>query len=330
MERTTDPLDLIHTDICDLKAIPTRSGNKYFITFIDDSTRFCYVYLLKSKDEAIDKFVMFKAEVENQLNRKIKKVRSDRGGEYVSPFADLCAKSGIIHELTAPYSPQSNGMAERKNRTLKEMMNAMLISSGMSEDMWGDALLSANFVQNLIPRKGKDKTPYELWTGIKPSYKRLRVWGCLAKVVVTPPKRLLIGPKTVDCVFIGYTRLDGPLRFLVYDSKNPGVYNGTILESKDASWFEHIFPCLGRSKPGSADPFDESAINDEPGPSKPVEDNSPIEEVASDEPQIDEGEIRRSKRQRTEKSFGPDFLTYMVDEEPQTYHQAVNSSDGPQ
>ena len=63
------------------------------------------MYLLKSKDEAIDKFVMFKAEVENQLNRKIKKVRSDRGGEYVSPFTDLCAKSGIIHELTPPYSP---------------------------------------------------------------------------------------------------------------------------------------------------------------------------------------------------------------------------------
>ncbi|GJV91776.1 retrotransposon protein, putative, ty1-copia subclass [Tanacetum coccineum] len=81
------------------------------------------------KDEAIDKFVLYKTEVENQLGKKIKVVRSDRGGEYVAPFAEFCAKHGIRHEFTAPYSPQQNGIAERKNRTLKEMVTAMLISS---------------------------------------------------------------------------------------------------------------------------------------------------------------------------------------------------------
>ena len=137
IERHTEPLDLIHSDICDLKLVQTRGGNKYFITFVDDSTKYCYVYLLKSKGEAIEKFVLYKNEVENQLNRKIKVLRSDRGGEYESPFVDLCAQHGIIHETTAPYSPQSNGVAERKNRTLKEMMNAMLISSGLPQNMWG-------------------------------------------------------------------------------------------------------------------------------------------------------------------------------------------------
>ncbi|GJV72012.1 retrovirus-related pol polyprotein from transposon TNT 1-94 [Tanacetum coccineum] len=129
VKRTTEPLDMIHTDICDLKSLPTKGGNKYFITFIDDCTKYCYVYLLKSKDEAIDKFVLYKTEVENQLGKKIKVVRSDRGGEYVAPFAELCAKHGIRHEFTAPYSPQQNGIAERKNRTLKEMVTAMLIFS---------------------------------------------------------------------------------------------------------------------------------------------------------------------------------------------------------
>ena len=80
---------------------------------------------------------MYKAEVENQLSKKIKKVRSDRGGEYVEPFGSFCVQHGIIHEVTPPYSPQSNGVAERKNRTLKEMMNAMLISSGLPQNMWG-------------------------------------------------------------------------------------------------------------------------------------------------------------------------------------------------
>ena len=77
VERNNEPLDLIHSDICDLKSSQSRDGNKYFITFIDDSTRYCYVYLLKSKDEAIEKFVLYKSEVENQLDKKIKLLRSD-------------------------------------------------------------------------------------------------------------------------------------------------------------------------------------------------------------------------------------------------------------
>ena len=89
-------------------------------------------------------------------------MRSDRGGEYVSPLGTYCEQYGIIHEVTPPYSPQSNGVAERKNRTLKEMMNAMLLSSGLPQNMWGEAILSSNYLLNRIPRKTQDKTPYEL------------------------------------------------------------------------------------------------------------------------------------------------------------------------
>ncbi|GJY28100.1 retrovirus-related pol polyprotein from transposon TNT 1-94 [Tanacetum coccineum] len=245
VKRTTEPLDMIHTDICDLKSLPTKGGNKYFITFIDDCTKYCYVYLLKSKDEAIDKF---KTEVENQLGKKIKVVRSDRGGEYVAPFAELCAKHGIRHEFTAPYSPQQNGIAERKNRTLKEMVTAMLISSGMSQDMWGEAILTATYLLNKIPRKEKEETPYELWMGRKPSYQYLRVWGCLAKVAVPTPKAQKIGPKSVDCIFIGYAKKSTAYRFIVHESKNPDIQKNTIMESRNASFFENIFPCLSKGK----------------------------------------------------------------------------------
>ena len=133
------------------------------LPFVDDSIKYRYVYLLKSEDEAIEKFVLYKNEVKNQLNKKIKVLRSDRGGEYESPFVDLCAQHGIIHETTTPYSPQSNGVAERKNHTLKEMMNAMLISFGLPQNMWGEAILSANYLLNKGPKKKPKKTPYELW-----------------------------------------------------------------------------------------------------------------------------------------------------------------------
>nr|GEV20884.1 Pol polyprotein [Tanacetum cinerariifolium] len=138
VERKTKPLDMIHTDIYDLKSLPIKGGNKYLITFIDDCTKYCYVYLFKFKDEAIEKFVLYKTEVENQLVKKIKIVRSDRGGEYVSSFAKLRAKHEIRHEFTTPYSPQQNSISKRKNHTLKEMVNAMLISSDLSYDMWGE------------------------------------------------------------------------------------------------------------------------------------------------------------------------------------------------
>ena len=84
----------------------TKGGKRYFMTFIDDCTRFCYVYLLKTKDEALHYFKIYKAEVENQLERKIKLLRSDRGGEYFSSeFSEFCVEHEIIHKRTPPYSP---------------------------------------------------------------------------------------------------------------------------------------------------------------------------------------------------------------------------------
>ena len=97
IERSSESIELIHSDICDLKFIQTRGGKKYFPTLIDDCTRYCYVYLLRSKDEALKMFQHFKKEVENQLDRKIKVISSDRGGEYEAPFGDFCSQHGIIH-----------------------------------------------------------------------------------------------------------------------------------------------------------------------------------------------------------------------------------------
>ena len=119
-------------------------------------------------------------------------IRSDRGGEYEAPFGDFCSQNGIIHLTTAPYSPQQNGVAERKNITLKEMMNALLLSSGLPQNLWREAILSANYILNRIPHKKTNKSPYELWKGQRPSYKYLKVWGCLAKVEVPIPKKVKI------------------------------------------------------------------------------------------------------------------------------------------
>jgi transposase InsO family protein len=93
----------------------TKGGKRYFMTFIDDYTRFCYVYLLKSKDKALHYLKTYKDYVENQLERKIKRLMSDRGGEYFSSdFSEFCVDHGVIHERTPPYSPQSNGLPKER------------------------------------------------------------------------------------------------------------------------------------------------------------------------------------------------------------------------
>jgi len=130
VERKTNVLDLVHFDLCEFNGMLTRGGNRYFITFIDDCSRFTHVYLLKHKDDAFNAFKTYKAEVENQLSTTIKVLRSDRGGEYFSAEFDAYYEEyGIIHECSAPHTPQQNGMDERKNRTYQEMINAMLMHS---------------------------------------------------------------------------------------------------------------------------------------------------------------------------------------------------------
>ena len=237
-QRETELLSLVHTDLGDLKQTETRGGKRYYITFIDDFSRYTKVYLLRNKDEALDKFVLYKAEVENQLGRKIKRVRSDRGGEYLL-LNKFCEKEGIIHEVTPPYSPESNGVAERKNRTLKEMMNAMLVSSAAPNNLWGEALLSACFLQNRIPHKKTQKTPYELWKGFVPNLQYLKVWGCLAKVLLPDFKKRKIGSKTSDCMFIGYAQQSSAYRFLVL--KSDILDHNTIVETKDAEFLKIYF-----------------------------------------------------------------------------------------
>ena len=120
VERKTEPLELIQTDVCDLKFVQTRGGNQYFITFIDDCTRYCYVYLLRSKDEALEMFKLYKTEVENQLGKTIKMVRSDRGGEYDAPLNEFCAQLALFTKPQHPILHSKMGLLKERIKPLKK------------------------------------------------------------------------------------------------------------------------------------------------------------------------------------------------------------------
>ncbi|KAK1697773.1 hypothetical protein QYE76_014470 [Lolium multiflorum] len=127
MERATDLLEIIHTDVCGPMSVASRGGYRYVLTFTDDLSRYGYIYLMKHKSETFEKFKEFQSEVENQRNKKIKFLRSDRGGEYLSyEFGMHLKKCGILSQLTPPGTPQRNGVSERRNRTLLDMVRSMI------------------------------------------------------------------------------------------------------------------------------------------------------------------------------------------------------------
>ena len=162
-DRNSIMLELVHSDVCELNGVLTRGGERYFIKFIDDFSRFTYVYLMRNKDESFDMFKHYKIEVENQNDRKIKIRRSDRGGEYFpNDFSTFCEEHGIIHQSSALYTPLQNGLAERKNRTLVDMVNVMILSVELPFNLGGEALLTACHVHNRVPSKKIKVSLYEL------------------------------------------------------------------------------------------------------------------------------------------------------------------------
>jgi IS30 family transposase len=127
--RAEKPLQLVYVDLCGPISPPKPAGNKYFMLLVDDHSRWMDVSMLKSKDQAVDVFVRYKAEMQNQTGEKIKVLRSDRGREFLSKlFAGVCEEAGIKRQMTAPYTPQQNGMVERRNRSIMEMARSMLKS----------------------------------------------------------------------------------------------------------------------------------------------------------------------------------------------------------
>jgi hypothetical protein len=296
VERSSELLELIHSDLGDFKNTISRGGKRYYITFIDDYSRYTRVYLLSSKDEAENMFIKFKIEVENQKDKKIKRLRSDRGGEYGSSLLkSFCEKDGIVHEVTATRTLEQNGIAERKNKTLKDMMNAMLISSCLPSNMWGEAILSACQVLNRVPYKRIRKTPYELWEGHTPNLGYFKVWGCLAKVGIPKPQREKIGPKTKDSVFIRYAENSAAYRCLV-------LQTNTVVETRDADFFKQIFT------------MKKTKFSNESLPVTPqVRSISTLDESHSTQ------ELRRSKRPKIGTNFGPDFVTaFLTEDDPMT------------
>jgi len=176
---STQLLEIIHSDLSGIIRISNQNRYNYYVTFTDDSTRYTITYLLNTKDQALSAFNKYKAYVELHTKFKVKFFRTDGGLEYMNAqFADQLEAAGIKKHTTCPYSAQQNGISERINRTLGEMVRAMLISSGLPESLWPYAVLYATEIKNRLPHASIDYSiPYEKFFDKKVDYSTMHQFG---------------------------------------------------------------------------------------------------------------------------------------------------------
>ena len=228
-------LELVHTDVWGPSPVSSLVGSLYYVTFIDDSTRKLWVYFLKKKSEVFDTFRKWKAMVENETGLKIKRVRSDNGGEYRdNRFREFCANNGIKMEKTVPMTPQQNGVAERMNRTLNERARSMRIHAGLPKMFWAEAVNTAAYLIDRGPSIPLDgKIPEEVWSGKEVNLSHLRVFGCISYVHIDSAERSKLEAKSNKCVFVGYGDDEFGYRFWDYENRK-------IIRSRDVIFNENV------------------------------------------------------------------------------------------
>jgi transposase InsO family protein len=195
-----EALELLHGELCGPISPATFGGKKYFLLVVDDCTCYMWAVLIRSKDEALAALKKIKNSTETELRLKVMAIRTDRGGEFTSKvFSSFCDEVGIRHFLMAPYSPQQNGVVERRNQTVVGMAQSLL------RKFWGEAVATSVFLLNRAPTKAvNDKTPYETLYGVKPDVHYLNIFRCLGyvkKVGVHQPK---LADRSSVMIFIGY------------------------------------------------------------------------------------------------------------------------------
>ncbi|KAM2937487.1 hypothetical protein FF1_037375 [Malus domestica] len=235
--RASKPLELVHVDLCGPMQNDSLAGNKYFMLLVDDYTRMMWVYYLKYKSDALICFRKFKSMVELQSGFKIKCLRSDRGGEFTSyEFNKLCEDAGIQRQLSMAYTPQQNGVVERKNRAVVEMAKAMLHDKGLPYYLWAESVLTAVYILNRCPTRALGEvTPFEAFSGRKPGIAHLRIFGCLCYVHTPNELRQKLDAKSVKGIFVGYATCEKGYR--VYDPLSKKlILSRDVVFDENAAW----------------------------------------------------------------------------------------------
>ena len=230
----SSPFDVIHCDIWGAYHVESHAGFRYFLTLVDDCTRYCWIYMMKHKSDVHCLIPRFYNMVETQFGSKVKQFRSDNARELV--FADFFSKTGTLHQFSCVQCPEQNSVLERKHQHLLNVARALYFQSRVPIKFWAECVLTAAFLINRVPSPVvKHKTPYELIHNKLVDYSSLRVFGCLVFASTLSAGRTKFQPRARTCVFLGYPQ--GIKGYRLYD-----IVNKEVFVSQDVVFHETIFP----------------------------------------------------------------------------------------
>lgn len=337
-KRSTQPGEVIHSDVCGPMSVESPGGSRYLVTFKDDASGFRYAYFIKHKSDVVARFKEFETLVANKFGRPMKTLRSDNGREYCNhEMKQYLAARGIILETTTSYTPQQNGKSERDNRTIVESARTMIQAKNLPLSLWAEAVGTAVYVLNrTVSSTSNGKTPYEIWMGRTPNLSHLRVFGSEAYMHINKQFRKKFDPKAAKLLMVRYQG----------DSTNYRLYDTStrrVLVSRDVIFKEKSFV-----KPITTS---EEDIEEYTFPINEEEDNEDVQEEEVDEPnpgeepqavpravpqvaaQVDTRQGETSPRQLRDRSVLKTPKRYQIDIDiaeinpPSSFQEAMNSPE---
>ena len=281
VSNTEYPFQLVYSDLWGPAPMISVLDHRFYVIFVDDFTRFTWLFLLERKSDVFPVFLHFNSLVETQFSAKIKTLRSDGGGEFINAkFKSFCLEHDILHQFSYPYSPQQNGVAERKHRQIVESALSMLHHSNLSPSYWSYAFSIAVYLINRLPTSVLQfVSPWEKLYCHTPSLHALRTFGCACYPLLRPYASHKFDPKSKQCIFLGY-----PLQYKGYICLD--ALTGKIYISCHCVFDESVFPSFPTSSAESPSSFPTSFSSDMwfsfiPLSSLSITQSSPISSAAS-------------------------------------------------
>ncbi|KAJ9542546.1 hypothetical protein OSB04_029052 [Centaurea solstitialis] len=210
----SSPLQLLHMDLFGPVNVQSIAGKKYTLVIVDEYSRYTWVFFLRAKSDAPEEIILFVRKMERLNNLTVRSIRSDHGTEFKnSTLETFFEQKGITQNFSSVRTPQQNGVAERRNRTLIEAARSMLSEANLATQFWAEAVNTACYTQNrsLIVKRFR-RTPYELFRNRKPSIEHLHIFGCVCYILNNKDNLGKFDSKSDDGIFLGYSSISKTYR----------------------------------------------------------------------------------------------------------------------